>query len=171
MSRKTARDTCLAGEHPLCDKAQMILAGALLAAVVLDRLIFPWSAGLASRLPLVLRAVVAAMLLLMGVPLGLKAHSTLFDTEQQDGGLITSGVFARVRHPLYASEILTLLAVVIVSASTAGICVWVLFAIFMWYVARYEERLLRERFGQQYEDYARRVPMLVPRLLPAQPRG
>lgn len=30
--------------------------------------------------------------------------------------------------------------------------------------ARAEERLLRDRFGADYEAYARRVPMLVPRL-------
>jgi len=40
----------------------------------------------------------------------------------------------------------------------------VVVVVFYCAVARYEERLLTERFGEDYERYRRDVPMMVPRL-------
>jgi protein-S-isoprenylcysteine O-methyltransferase Ste14 len=38
----------------------------------------------------------------------------------------------------------------------------VVFAIGTWIRVRIEERLLRETFGPQFEEYARRVPAVIP---------
>jgi protein-S-isoprenylcysteine O-methyltransferase Ste14 len=38
----------------------------------------------------------------------------------------------------------------------------VVFAIGTWIRVRIEERLLRETFGQSFEDYAREVPAVIP---------
>jgi protein-S-isoprenylcysteine O-methyltransferase Ste14 len=79
--------------------------------------------------------------------------------------LVQSGPFAQVRHPIY-SALLGLLLATGLALSTAlltGLAAAVYLAGTLWRASR-EEALLRAHFGAAYEDYARRVPLLFPRL-------
>jgi protein-S-isoprenylcysteine O-methyltransferase Ste14 len=77
--------------------------------------------------------------------------------------LITTGPYGWVRHPIYTGMFGLLLATGMAashwSALLAGVAVfWVGTLIRV----RSEERLLRATFGAAYEDYARRVPAVLP---------
>jgi len=50
------------------------------------------------------------------------------------------------------------------SISLAAAVVWIIAIGFLNYISRYEERLLLARFGQEYKEYIREVPMWIPRL-------
>jgi protein-S-isoprenylcysteine O-methyltransferase Ste14 len=50
------------------------------------------------------------------------------------------------------------------SLSLAAAVVWIISIGFLYGISRYEERLLLERFGEEYKQYMREVPMLIPRL-------
>jgi protein-S-isoprenylcysteine O-methyltransferase Ste14 len=79
------------------------------------------------------------------------------------GHLITEGIYARVRNPRYLEFFAFLLAYVLF-ANHAGI--WILYALAfptIHGVVLLEERELRDRFGDGYEDYCRRVPRYLPR--------
>jgi protein-S-isoprenylcysteine O-methyltransferase Ste14 len=78
--------------------------------------------------------------------------------------LVTSGVYKRVRHPMYTA--LFLLAV----AQVLAVPNWIagpayLFGFGILYVLRVnaEERMMLDRFGAEYEDYMRRSGRLFPR--------
>jgi protein-S-isoprenylcysteine O-methyltransferase Ste14 len=76
--------------------------------------------------------------------------------------LITTGVRARVRHPVYLAHLCEMLAW---SVGTGLIVCWVLtaFAIATGAVMiRMEDAELEKRFGKQFEDYKRRVPAIIP---------
>jgi protein-S-isoprenylcysteine O-methyltransferase Ste14 len=79
--------------------------------------------------------------------------------------LITAGPYRWVRNPIYTGMfgllIATGLAVTRWQALTAAI---VAFAVGTVIRVRSEEKLLREAFGKQFEQYAEQVPALVPRL-------
>jgi protein-S-isoprenylcysteine O-methyltransferase Ste14 len=79
--------------------------------------------------------------------------------------LITTGPYRIVRHPIYTGMITG----VIGSAITAGTGDAALgIVLFIWACmikVRREEQLLTGEFGQEYEDFRRRVPMLVPFLV------
>jgi protein-S-isoprenylcysteine O-methyltransferase Ste14 len=78
----------------------------------------------------------------------------------QDHKLATKGPYARVRHPIYTGMLVaTGLAISHWIVLVAAI---VVFAIGTWIRVRSEERLLRETFGAQFEEYARRVPAVIP---------
>jgi protein-S-isoprenylcysteine O-methyltransferase Ste14 len=79
--------------------------------------------------------------------------------------LAISGPYAYVRHPIYTGMLGMLVA------TGLAISHWVtLPAALLIFVAgtiirvRSEEKLLREAFGEQYENYAQRVPAIVPGL-------
>ncbi|MCK4393396.1 isoprenylcysteine carboxylmethyltransferase family protein, partial [Candidatus Bipolaricaulota bacterium] len=90
--------------------------------------------------------------------------SIVFGEETENPGVIRKSVFGVVRHPIYLSEILLYLGLLMLSISLASAVVWVTAILFLHYISRYEEKLLIERFGKKYEQYMREVPMWIPRL-------
>jgi protein-S-isoprenylcysteine O-methyltransferase Ste14 len=85
---------------------------------------------------------------------------------RDDHQLVTAGIFARLRHPIYAGMAAFLLALALALGHEAQLIVGIpLFACGTGLRVRIEERLLRERFGAAYEAYAARVARFVPALL------
>jgi protein-S-isoprenylcysteine O-methyltransferase Ste14 len=79
--------------------------------------------------------------------------------------LATSGPYAHVRHPIYTGMLGMLIATGLAfSHWIALLAALVIFFIGTKIRIRSEEKLLREAFGEQFEDYSRRVPAIVPRL-------
>jgi len=80
-----------------------------------------------------------------------------------DHELVRDGPFAWTRHPVYTGLIVHFLGACLATGNLLLVA-GTLFGTIPAFVvrARVEERLLRERFGPEYEAYAKRVGMLVP---------
>jgi len=79
--------------------------------------------------------------------------------------LATSGVYAHVRLPIYTGMFGMLLPTGIAySKWISVVAAFIIFLIGTVIRVRSEERLLREAFGQRFDDYAMRVPAIVPGL-------
>jgi protein-S-isoprenylcysteine O-methyltransferase Ste14 len=81
----------------------------------------------------------------------------------EDHTLIQDGPYGLVRNPIYTGMFGMLLA----TGLAAGRWIPLLIAIPLFIVGTYirvhrEERLLREAFGAEFEEYARKVPSLIP---------
>lgn len=77
--------------------------------------------------------------------------------------LAHEGPYALVRHPIYTGMLGMLIATgLAISDWIALFAAIVVFAIGTWIRVRIEERLLRETFGQRFEEYAREVPAVIP---------
>jgi protein-S-isoprenylcysteine O-methyltransferase Ste14 len=79
------------------------------------------------------------------------------------GQLLTTGVYARVRHPRYAQIIVAVLGWALLSNHLAAYLALLVVAASLGVVIRLEERELAERFGDRYDTYRRNVPALIPR--------
>jgi len=79
-----------------------------------------------------------------------------------EGGLVTDGFYGHIRNPLFffAAVFLWLSPVMTESLLAFNI----LATVYFYLGARHEERSLQEEFGQEYEDYRKKVPMFLPRL-------
>jgi protein-S-isoprenylcysteine O-methyltransferase Ste14 len=78
---------------------------------------------------------------------------------------VRNGVFARVRHPIYLAMTLFLLALAVGLGHEANLVAAApCFALGTWVRVREEERLLRARFGADYDSYAAAVKRFVPGL-------
>ena len=76
--------------------------------------------------------------------------------------LVTTGIRARVRHPVYLGHLCELIAWSI-GTGLAVIYVLTIFAIVTGAIMiRLEDRELEQRFGDTYRDYKRRVPSVIP---------
>ena len=79
--------------------------------------------------------------------------------------LVTTGPYARVRHPIYTAMLGSLVATGLAVGHPVAIpAALVPFAIGTLVRVRLEERLLRGAFGAEYDAYAARVPAVLPRL-------
>jgi len=76
--------------------------------------------------------------------------------------LVTDGFYCHLRNPLFFFGALFLWLSPVMTENLLAFNI--LATIYFYIGARHEERSLREEFGQEYEDYRRKVPMFLPRL-------
>jgi protein-S-isoprenylcysteine O-methyltransferase Ste14 len=88
----------------------------------------------------------------------------VFGEVRETPSVIRKGIFGLVRHPVYLSEILLYVGLFMISMSLAAGVILLGAAAFLHTISRHEERLLLERFGDDYRAYLRDVGMWVPRL-------
>jgi protein-S-isoprenylcysteine O-methyltransferase Ste14 len=87
------------------------------------------------------------------------------DTEDKSSGagLVTTGVYAHLRHPRYVQIIIASLGYGLFANYPAAYLAVILFIVGIYFVVLLEERELRARFGSAYDEYAHRVPRFIPR--------
>ncbi|NOX17580.1 MAG: isoprenylcysteine carboxylmethyltransferase family protein [Chlorobi bacterium] len=81
--------------------------------------------------------------------------------------LVVSGAFAYVRNPLYLGNILIYLGVGVMSMALfpyLQIVAFIFFYVQYYFIISEEEEYLKKTFKEQYEEYKRNVPKLIPRL-------
>jgi len=83
----------------------------------------------------------------------------------QRSDLVTGGLYARIRHPIYAFNALLMLFAAIIVPTIPMMTVAVLHVTLLILKARNEERFLLEEHGERYAEYRRRTGGFFPRLL------
>jgi protein-S-isoprenylcysteine O-methyltransferase Ste14 len=78
--------------------------------------------------------------------------------------LITQGMFARIRHPIYSLNMLLMASTVLVVPSVTMITTGVVHALLIFTKTLGEEAYLHEAHGQQYADYCDRTGRYLPRV-------
>ena len=154
----------LVGEHPFGDNGQLILLVVFLIVWIADSFIFRVSTFAARYVSLFIRIPVGVVILFIAGYLAKKGMSAVFGEEHKKPMLIHKGVFDLVRHPVYLGCILFYLGLLILTLSAIAGFIWITIVVFYHYISKYEERLLLAKFGKEYEQYMKRVPMWIPRL-------
>lgn len=85
--------------------------------------------------------------------------------DKSESKLITHGPYAYTRNPIYLGAFICLLGWFFLLRLTPLGFLVVIFGIHFILVAKWEERELRKCFGQEYIEYAKRVPLFFPRLI------
>ena len=77
--------------------------------------------------------------------------------------LVKEGIYAQVRHPIYLADIILACCVFVFYPDfrILAAAVWLIIVLVFW--AKFEERMLEEKFLDDYREYKKRVPMLIPR--------
>ncbi len=84
-------------------------------------------------------------------------------TEEKEGVLITDGLFARMRHPIYAFSILLMLMTMFVVPTLPMLAVGLVHVALMVVKARNEERHMLARHGDAYARYLAVTGRFIPR--------
>jgi protein-S-isoprenylcysteine O-methyltransferase Ste14 len=94
--------------------------------------------------------------------LGLNWSPSLEIREKHE--LITRGIYSMIRHPMYASQWLWVIAQPLLLQNwIAGFLNLLLFIPFYFLRVKAEEQLMLEKFGNQYQDYMEKVGAILPK--------
>ena len=155
----------LVGEHKIGDTGQVILFIIFFIVWIIDCFLYEFSDIFFQNISLFIRLPIAIIVCILAVYLAKASLKIIFDEVREIPQVINKGVYLYVRHPMYLAAILLYLSFLIFKLSLAALVVWLLTFIFYHFIARYEEKLLLERFGEEYETYKLKVSMWIPKLI------
>jgi protein-S-isoprenylcysteine O-methyltransferase Ste14 len=149
------------GEHPFGDTGQLILLALFLILWIVDSFFLQTSTFLSDHVPLTIRLLFLGLSLVTAVYLSMSGHNAVC-REERGTKVISDGAFRYVRHPLYSACLLFYLGLAVSTASIFSLAFFVVIFFFYNYLGSFEERLLDEKFGEQYKQYKRRTGKWVP---------
>jgi len=78
------------------------------------------------------------------------------------GEIVAQGIYARIRHPRYTASFLAIVGACLIAGTRLAWIAAGVWAGLTLIAIRMEEREMRARFGEAFEDYCRRVPRFLP---------
>lgn len=124
----------------------------------------PWQysfqPGIAGRLGGILIGVIGLILVWWPI-LQLRRNLTMYPTPKTGSHLITTGIFAYMRHPIYTGVFLTCVGFAIFQGSITRMVISILLLLFFDRKTVYEEKKLKLAFSE-YEKYAAHTSKFFP---------
>lgn len=157
----------LGSEHPLCDRIQLVMITLFFIVWGIDTIsfyVFGYSTVLIGLISFPLLILPAILFLGLSIYLVMKSHEAVFNGTVKKPGLIDSGVYALVRHPMYLGILLFCLGFFFLSPSLLSLGIWITFFIMYDRMTTYEENDLVKKIGKKYSSYQNRVPKWIPGL-------
>jgi protein-S-isoprenylcysteine O-methyltransferase Ste14 len=151
------------GEHPFGDSGQLILLVLFLLIWVVDSFFLQISTFLSNYISFYIRLVISGFILVIAVYLIRSGH-VVVSHEQRPSGVVSTGAFRYVRHPLYLGSIMFYLGLSVLTISLFALLLVVVIFLFYDYLASYEEKLMESRFSDEYSNYQKRTGKWVPRI-------
>ena len=111
---------------------------------------------------------IGTVMMLIGVALVIAGwsviHKRYWSKDAGEGELVTSGIYAYIRHPQYTGFMLVTLGMMFDWATLPLLIMWPILMVIYYRLARREERDMELEFGRAYLDYKARTGMFLPRL-------
>jgi len=138
-----------------------ILSAVGLLSMVAGILLLFWNEGLLSPSPIVICVQILAVFLMIWARVtfgGRSFHATASPTE---GGLVTTGPYRYIRHPIYAAALFITWAGVLANLSVLNVAFGLLTLAGSFARIGCEETLVRVRYPA-YDEYAKKTKRLIP---------
>jgi protein-S-isoprenylcysteine O-methyltransferase Ste14 len=152
----------LAGEHPRGDSLQLLVFVLFIFSFLIDYFFLGWSLVLRHLVPLYFRLTISLIFIVYGGYLSLTGMRTVFGTYSDKPRMITSGLFFRLRHPVYFGAILIYLGLQVFTLSPLSFLVFIAAAFLYNWLANDEEARMIKVFGESYREYMRNTPKWLP---------
>jgi protein-S-isoprenylcysteine O-methyltransferase Ste14 len=153
----------LTGEHKYGDAGQLIIAVVFLVVWILDSFVFKYTTFFNKYIPLPVHIILGVILVLTAFYLARAGMKIIFNEVREKPAVIKKGIFGIIRHPIYAGEIMFYLGLILFYTSLEALVIWFIAIGFLYFISRYEEKLLLSRFKDDYADYKKRVGMFFPK--------
>ncbi|MEM2099022.1 MAG: methyltransferase [Candidatus Bathyarchaeia archaeon] len=104
---------------------------------------------------------ISNVIILNGILLIIFGWSKIFKAK---GELVTTGIYAHVRHPQYLGFLLLTFGINFLWTTFSTLILWPLLVVLYYKLAKEEELEMEKKFGEEYKRYKSTVPMFIPRL-------
>jgi protein-S-isoprenylcysteine O-methyltransferase Ste14 len=80
----------------------------------------------------------------------------------KDRYLVTDGLYKYMRHPQYTGILLVTFGMIVYQFSPISLLLWPFLLVIYYRLARKEEKIMQEKWGEKYSEYKSRVHMFLP---------
>ncbi|HKZ93046.1 MAG TPA: isoprenylcysteine carboxylmethyltransferase family protein [Candidatus Bathyarchaeia archaeon] len=101
----------------------------------------------------------SVLMLVGGALLVIYGWQEVFSARQ---GLVTTGLYAYMRHPQYSGFLLLTVGMLVQWATLPTLLMWPLLVVLYYRLARQEEKDMEAKFAEKYREYRTRVSMFLP---------
>lgn len=140
----------------------------VLLQILLSFLLVFWKFGKLSLLNidmyLSFTLMIIGLLIILTSILQLSKNLSPFPSPKSNSDLVTSGLYAYLRHPIYTGILILLLGYSLWQMYFSCFLFLLLLGILFYYKAKYEESLLLQKF-KSYKEYQEKTKMLFPYLV------
>jgi protein-S-isoprenylcysteine O-methyltransferase Ste14 len=154
----------LTGEHPLGDLGQLILLIAFLGLWAVDTFFIQFQKSSFVDIPVWLYTTVGVIFLLSGFYFARNSMKLIFGKKHENPKVVNENVYKKVRHPMYLGALLFYLGMAILMCSLPLFIMFMVIFFFYNYIARHEEKLLLNRFGNDYREYMKNTKRWMPKV-------
>jgi protein-S-isoprenylcysteine O-methyltransferase Ste14 len=154
----------LAGEHPSNDLIQVSLLLIFLTVWIIDSFWLNLTTFPARYVSLWIWTPVGGLLLICWFFLTWIGLDIIFGQEREVPRVVREGPFNYIRHPIYLASILFYFGLTLMTLSLASLLLCLIITLYYNFAANYEEKLLLEKFGDDYKKYMTDVPKWLPKI-------
>lgn len=130
---------------------------ATLAAVLIAAVLVPLWAGEMSWTPLRIVGISITALGLMFLVIARLQLGSAFSVKAKASTLVTTGLYSRIRSPIYVFSGLVILGAIIFAGKPWWLLVFAVIIPIQMYRSRNEARVLEEKFGAAYREYRQKT--------------
>lgn len=104
--------------------------------------------------------LIGGLITIFGISLVAAGWKKIYKTKTE--GLVTNGIYARIRHPQYTGIILAALGAFVHWPTLPTLLMLPILGVAYYNLAKKEENEMERKFGKIYKKYKKRVPMFLP---------
>jgi protein-S-isoprenylcysteine O-methyltransferase Ste14 len=153
----------LTGEHPFGDLGQLILLILFLGVLGADIFFIELNELEYLNIPKWIYIPIGSIILILGFILARKSMGIIFGTKRGKPEVVHDKIYNKVRHPMYLGALLFYLGVSVLMYSLSLFFMFVIIFLFYNFIAKHEEKLLIDQFGDSYVDYMKKVRRWIPK--------
>lgn len=146
---------------PFAERYGKVLSTPVFVILVLAIVGLFYTHSLLGHGPVSIGLQVLAILLMIWARVTFGMRSFHYAANPTEGGLVTTGPYRYVRHPIYAAVLLVVWTGVATNASPLSVALGLAATAMLALRITFEERLVRQRYPE-YDDYARRTKRVIP---------
>jgi len=153
----------LTGEHPFGDLGQLIFLILFLGVWVADIFFIDLIELEYLNIPKWIYLPIGSLILIWGFILAKKSSKLIFGTKRSKPEVVNDKIYDKVRHPMYLGALLFYLGVSVLMYSLPLFIMFIAIFLFYNFIAKHEEKLLLNQFGDSYANYMKKVKRWIPR--------
>nr|MDO8080500.1 isoprenylcysteine carboxylmethyltransferase family protein [Candidatus Freyarchaeota archaeon] len=119
----------------------------------------PWGVGIGIILLVIGFSIIFSALRVLRIS---RAFGEEIYKSKKESKLITTGIYAYTRNPVYLGSTIMFFGWLLVTLFTFLLIVTLMFMLLFYFAAGWEEKELEERFGEEYRRYKETVPLFIP---------
>jgi protein-S-isoprenylcysteine O-methyltransferase Ste14 len=150
-------------EHPNSHQIQIGSVIAFFLVWLLDTFIIQFALEIRNLIPIAFRLILFVLFVIVSYLLFNFSHQKIFLPSDQKSQLVTDGAYSYIRHPMYLSIIVLLLAFFLSSFSFLSLLPLFVAIFFFNKMMTFEETELLNILGIEYQNYMSQVPRWIPR--------